>query len=63
MWFACISLVSLPIVPNSGGDLWLFAVICGGLWLFAVACGRLWWFVMVCGGLSFSHTGHSLKSC
>ena len=30
-WFACISLVSLPIIPNSGGDLWSFAVICGRL--------------------------------
>ena len=35
-WFAVVcgglsaSLVSLPIVPNSGGDLWWFAVICGG---------------------------------
>ena len=34
------------IVPNSGGDLWWFAVVCGGLW----------WFVVICGGLSFSHT-------
>ena len=25
------SLVTLPIVPNSGGDLWWFAVVCGGL--------------------------------
>ena len=42
-WFACISLVSLPIVPNYGGDLWWFAVMCGGLWSFAVVClcGRL----------------------
>ena len=38
---ACISLVSLPIVPNSGGDLWWFAVIC-------VGCGGLQWFVVVC---------------
>ena len=37
-WFAVVcrrlpasSLVSLPIVPNSGGDLWWFAVMCGGL--------------------------------
>ena len=29
-WFDCSYLVSLPIVPNSGGDLWWFAVICGG---------------------------------
>ena len=43
-WFACISLVSLPIVPNSGGDLWWFAVICGGVQ----------WFAMVCGDLSYS---------
>ena len=42
--FACISLVSLPIVPNSGGDLWWFAVICGGVQ----------WFAMVCGDLSYS---------
>ena len=34
------------IVPNSGGDLWWFAVVCGGLG----------WFVVICGGLSFSHT-------
>ena len=34
-WFAVAcgglpasSLVTLPIVPNSGGDLWLFAVVC-----------------------------------
>ena len=27
-----------PIVPNSGGDLWWFAVMCGGLWWFAVVC-------------------------
>ena len=44
-----ISLVSLPIVPNSGGDLWWFAGICancGGLWWFAgVYCGGLRWFV------------------
>ena len=32
-WFSCISLVSLPIVPNDGGDL-----CCGGLWWFAVIC-------------------------
>ena len=42
-WFACFS---PPIVPNSGGGLWWFAVVCGGLW----------WFVIVCGGLSYSHT-------
>ena len=73
-WFviACFPLFSLPIIPNSGGDLWWFAVICGDLWWlwsFAVVCGRLRWFVvvcgglwsfaMVCGGLSYSHTGLS----
>ena len=36
------------IVPNSGGDLWWFAVMCGGLWWFAVVCGGLRWFAMVC---------------
>ena len=55
-WFACFSPFSPPIVPNSGGGLWWFVVICGGLWLFAVVCGGLRWFVMVCGGLSYSHT-------
>ena len=52
-WFVVVcgglpasSLVSLPIVPNSGGDLWRFAVMFGGLR----------WFVVVCGALSFSHT-------
>ena len=39
------SLVTLPIVLNSGGDLWWFAVMCGGLWWFAVVCGDLRWFV------------------
>ena len=34
-WFACISLVSLSIVPNYGGDLWSFVVVCGR---FAVVC-------------------------
>ena len=49
-WFACFPLFSLPspIVPNSGGDLWWFAVICGGLWSFAVVCRGLGWFAMVC---------------
>ena len=37
-WFACIPLVSLPIVPNSGGDLQWFVVI-------LVVCGGLRWFV------------------
>ena len=32
------SLVTLPILPNPGGDLWWFAVMCGGLWWFAVVC-------------------------
>ena len=50
-WFACFPLFSLPIVPNSGGDLWLFAVICGGLG----------WFAMVCGGLTYSHTDIKLN--
>ena len=50
------------IIPNSGGDLWWFAVICGGLWSFAVVCGRLRWFAMVCGGLSYSHTASSSTS-
>ena len=40
-WFACFSPFSPPIVPNSGGGLWWFVVICGGLWLFAVVCGGL----------------------
>ena len=45
-WFACFPLFSLPIVPNSGGDLCHFVVVCGGLG----------WFAMVCDGLSYSHT-------
>ena len=44
------------IVPNAGGDLWWFAVVCGGLRWFVVVCGGLWWFAVDCGGLSFSHT-------
>ena len=47
-WFACFPLFSLPIGPNSGGDLWWFAVICGGLWSFAVVCDGL--------SYSYSHT-------
>ena len=43
-----ISPFSLPIVPNSGGGLWWFAVVCGSV------CGSLWWFAMVCRGLSYS---------
>ena len=51
--FACISLVSLHIVINSGGDLLWFAKIYGGLWSFAVDCD----------GLSFtSHTPTGLRS-
>ena len=42
------SLVTLPIVLNSGGDLWWFAVMCGGLRWFAVVCGDLRWFPVVC---------------
>ena len=37
-WFACFPLFSLPIIPNSGG----------GLRSFVVVCGRLRWFVVVC---------------
>ena len=55
-WFACFSSFSPPIVPNSGGGLWWFEVVCGGLWWFAVVCSGLRWFVMVWGGLSYSHT-------
>ena len=46
------------IVPNSGSDLWWFAVVCGGLRWFVVVCGGLWWFAVICGGLSFSHTAN-----
>ena len=36
------SLVSLAIyVPNSGGDLWWFVVMCGGFGFFPVVCGGL----------------------
>ena len=41
------------IVPNSGGDVWWFAGVCGGLRWFVVVCGGLWWFVVICGGLSY----------
>ena len=41
------SLVTLPIVQNAG-DLWWFAVVCGGLWWFVVVCGGLRWFAGVC---------------
>ena len=41
------SLVSL-YVPNSGGDLWWFAVMCGGFGFFSAG---LWWFAVVCGDL------------
>ena len=40
-WFARFPLPSLPIVPNSCGDLWWFAMICGGLRCFVVGCGGL----------------------
>ena len=36
------------IVPNSGGGLWWFAVVCGGLRWFVVVCGGLWWIAVVC---------------
>ena len=45
-WFACFPQFSLPIIPNSGGDLWWFAVICGRLRWFVIVCGGLWWFVL-----------------
>ena len=51
------------IVPNSGGGLWWFVVVCGGVWWFAVVCGGLWWFVVDCGGLSFSHTEINTGLC
>ena len=51
-WFACFSSFSPPIVPNSGGGLWWFEVVCGGVLWFAVVCGGLRWFAVVCGGLS-----------
>ena len=51
-WFACISLVSLPIVPNSGvlcGRLRWFVVVCGGFFL-PVFLTRSHWFPLVgCG--------------
>ena len=50
-WFACFSSFSPPIVPNSGGGLLWFAVVCGGLRWFAVVCGGLWWFAVFCDGL------------
>ena len=37
-WLACFPLFSLTIIPNSGGDLWWFAVICGSLRWFVVVC-------------------------
>ena len=39
------SLVTLPIVPNSGASQ-----------IMVVVCGDVWWFAVVCDGLSFSHT-------
>ena len=41
LWFHCL-------FPHSGGDLWWFAVMCGGFGFFP---GGLWWFVVVCGDL------------
>ena len=41
LWFHCL-------FPNSGGDLWWFAVMCGGFGFFPVVCGGLRWFVVVC---------------
>ena len=51
-WFACFSSFSLPIVPNSGGGLWWFAMVCGGLsyshthsavhWICTIALRNLW---------------------
>ena len=61
-WFVCFPLFSLPIVPNSGGDLWWFAVICGRLWSFAVVCAGLGWFAMVCL-ISYSYTGLMVMLC
>ena len=49
LWFHCL-------FPNSGGDLWWFAVMCGGFAFFPVVCGGLRWFAVICGNLSFSHT-------
>ena len=49
LWFHCL-------FPNYGGDLWWFAVMCGGFGFFPVVCGGLRWFAVICGGLSFSHT-------
>ena len=43
-WFACIVSGFTAYRPNSGGDLWWFAVMCGGF-------GGLRWFVVVYGGL------------
>ena len=59
-WFTCFSPFSPLIVPNSGGGLWWFAVVCGGLRWFVVVCGDLRWFVVICGGLSYSHTRFAL---
>ena len=55
-WFACIVSGCTAYAPNSGGDLWWFAVMCGGFGFFPVVCGGLLWFAVICGGLSFSHT-------
>ena len=47
-WFACIVSGFTAYVPNSGGDLCWFAVMCGGFGFFLVVCGGLRKFVVVC---------------
>ena len=37
LWFHSIT----AYAPNSGGDLWWFAVMCGGFGVFPVVCGGL----------------------
>ena len=37
-WFACIVSGFTAYVPNSGGDLSWFAVMCGGFGFFPVVC-------------------------
>ena len=39
-WFAYFLPFSPPIAPNSGVNLWWFAVVCGSLQWFAVVCLR-----------------------
>ena len=42
LWcFACIVSRFTAYAPNSGGDLWWFAVMCGGFGFFPVVCGGL----------------------